>query len=75
MTTIKHKKRERLLSIEGELCVSLLNIRPRIKLLSRNHQAQVCALKCLLLQTDATGNNKVTRITSNLSYLATRVYF
>ena len=41
MTTIKHKKRERLLSVEDELRVSLSNIRPRIKLLCRNHQAQV----------------------------------
>jgi len=41
ITTIKHKKRERLLSVEDELCVSLLNIRPRVKLLCRNQQAQV----------------------------------
>ena len=41
MTTIKHKKRERLLSVEDELRVSLFNIRPRIKLLCRNHQPQV----------------------------------
>ena len=33
MTTIKHKKRERLLSVKDELRVSLLNIRPQIKLL------------------------------------------
>ena len=33
MTTIKHKKRERLLSVEDKLRVSFLNIRPRIKLL------------------------------------------
>ena len=41
MTSIKHKKRERLLSVKDELCVSLLKIRPQIKLLCRNHQAHV----------------------------------
>ena len=41
MTTIKHKKRERLLSVKDELCVSLLNIRVQTKLLFINHQAQV----------------------------------
>ena len=41
MITIKHKKQERLLSVEDALRVSLLNIRPQIKLLCRNHQAQV----------------------------------
>jgi len=74
MITIKHKKRERLLSVGDELCVSLLNIRSRIKLLVEITK-HTSALKCLLLQTDATGNNKVTRVTSSRGYQATRVYF
>ena len=41
MTTIRHKKRERLLSVEDEFHVSLLNIWQQIKLHFRNHQAQV----------------------------------
>jgi len=41
MTAIKHKKRERLLSVEGELRVCLSKTRPRIQLLCRNHQVQV----------------------------------
>ena len=82
MTTIKHKKRERLLSVEDELRVSLLNIRPRIKLLC-SHQDHTFEITKHTFRTEMfatanwcyTGNNKVTRVTSNLDYLATRVYF
>jgi len=41
MTTIKHKKRERLLSAEEELRVCVTKTRPRIHALCRNRQAQV----------------------------------
>jgi len=41
MTAIRHKKRERLLSVEEELRVRLSKTRPRIKLLCGNRQAHV----------------------------------
>jgi len=71
-----HKKQERLLSVEDEPRMSLLNIRPRIKLLFRNHQAQVSQWNVRYCQM-MLRVNKVTWETSNLGYLAvaTRVYF
>ena len=41
MTTIKNKKRERLLSVEEEMRVCLSTIRPRIKEICRYHQGKV----------------------------------
>ena len=41
LTTIKHKKRAQLLSVEDELRVCLSKTRPNLKELCKKHQAQV----------------------------------
>ena len=41
LTTIKHKKRAKLLSVEDELRVCLSKTRPNLKELCKKHQAQL----------------------------------